>query len=254
MEDNREAHEGGQLIEIRDLNYKKNGTEILRDVNLTLKDGEFAGILGPNGAGKSTLLKIIIGIIDDYSGTIEIDGMPHKEWLSRNVIGYLPQYEDIDRDFPISVTDIVLMGMYYKKRRFLGYRRSDIKVAEEAMKMVGIFEKRKRLAGTLSGGEFQRMLIARALSSGTNYLFLDEPEAGIDKKMISEFYSMLLQLNSTGKTILIVSHDIGAVTRECAYIICLNKKLHCHTPKDLIDAKVIKETYGDVMRIIDKDY
>lgn len=242
------------MIEIKDLNYKKNGLFILKDVNLTLNDGEFAGVLGPNGAGKSTLLKIIIGIINDFSGTITIDGLPQKEWLSRNVIGYLPQYEEIDRDFPITVKDIVLMGLYHRKRKFLGYTQTESKLADEAMEMVGIFEKKKQLAGTLSGGEFQRMLIARALASGTKYLFLDEPEAGIDKKMIADFYSMLLRLNSSGKTILIVSHDIGAVTRECAYIICLNKELHCHTPKDLIDAKMIKETYGDVMRIIDKDY
>jgi len=242
------------MIEIKNLNYKKNGIEILNDINLILSNGEFAGILGPNGAGKSTLIKIITGLINDYSGSIIIDGIERNDWLKKNMIGYLPQYETIDREFPATVTDIVLMGLYFKKRLFRPYTNNDVIKAQDAMRLVGIYDKRKQLVGTLSGGELQRVLIARAIVSEVKYLFLDEPEAGIDKKMIKEFYSMLLELNKKGITILIVSHDIGMVTNQCNYIICLNKKLHCHTPKDLVDAQIVKETYGDVMRIIDKDY
>ena len=242
------------MIEIKNLTYKAGNRILLENINLKLHDSEFAAIIGPNGAGKSTLLKIILGQLSYDRGEIMIDNIPHKKWLSDNQIGYLPQYESFDRQFPANATEIVLMGCARKKGIMRHFNNSDKLKAHEMLKSMNMYEKRNTRIGLLSGGELQRVLIARALISEGKYLFLDEPEAGVDKRQIEGFYSLLKRINNGGKTILLVSHAIGMMTHHSKYIICLNRTLHCHTQSDLINANMIKEAYGDVMQLIDKEY
>lgn len=242
------------MIEIRHLYYSAGNRLILEDINLTLHDNEFAAIIGPNGAGKSTLLKIILGQLPYKQGSITIDGAEHSEWLSNNLIGYLPQYENFDRDFPATVMDIVLMGLAGLKGMFRRFSNDDKRKAENMLNKLHIGHLNNKRIGLLSGGELQRVFIARALVGGSRYLFLDEPEAGVDKSQIEAFYRLLKEINMNDTTILLVSHDIGMMTQHSKYIICLNKKLHCHEQSELINANMIKETYGDVMQLINKEY
>lgn len=241
------------MIEIKHLSYRAGNRLILEDINLTLQDNEFAAIIGPNGAGKSTLLKIILGQLPYKKGSITIDGIEQSLWLKDNIIGYLPQYEVFDRDFPATASDIVLMGLAGKgiMKRF---SKSDISRAEDMLKKLNVGHLQYKRIGLLSGGELQRVFIARALVGGSRYLFLDEPEAGVDKTQIESFYALLKQINSNNTTVLLVSHDIGMMTQNSKYIICLNRKLHCHEQSELINANMIKETYGDVMQLINKEY
>ncbi len=242
------------MIQVKNLTYKINNKIILDNINLTLEENEFAAIIGPNGAGKSTLIKIILNIIKDYEGEILIDGVNNKEWLKNNIIGYLPQYEQFNRDFPAKAIDIVLMGIAGKKGLFKHFSKDDIKRAKKIMKQVNVLHLRNHLIGSLSGGELQRVFIARALISDSQYLILDEPEAGVDSSKIHGFYDIITDLNKQGKTILLISHDIGMVSHYSRFMICINKKLHCHTQTELLNAEIIKKTYGDVMCLVEKEY
>lgn len=242
------------MISIKNLNFKINNREILSNISLDIHKGEFAAIIGPNGAGKSTLIKIILGLIKGYEGLIYIENEPHLEWLKKNIIGYLPQKEFFDRSFPADVIDIVLMGLAGKVGLFKKFSKEDYKKAELALEKVNMLQLKNQSIGELSGGQFQRILLARALVSDPDYIFLDEPEAGVDRKTIESFYKILVDLNKEGKTIILVSHDINIITKYCNYLICLNRTLHCHNQTELLNSEILKKTYGDVIQLIEQKY
>lgn len=242
------------MISIKDLTFKINNREILSNINLDIHKGEFAAIIGPNGAGKSTLIKIILGLIKGFEGKISIEGKPHTEWLKENIIGYLPQKEFFDRSFPATVIDIVLMGLAGKVGLFKRFTKKDYEQAINALKKVDMQSMINANIGELSGGQYQRVLLARALVSDPDYIFLDEPEAGVDRKTIESFYNILVSLNKEGKTILLVSHDINIITKYCNYLICLNRTLHCHNQTELLNSEILKKTYGDVIQLIEQKY
>ena len=240
------------MIIIKDLNYYVNHTPILVNINLELARGEFASIIGPNGAGKSTLIKIILGLIPGFRGEILINGEKQKTWLRRNIIGYMPQKEQFDRNFPATATDIVLMGIAGKKGLFTYFNKADKAAAHQIMESTGVYRHKDNYIGSLSGGELQRVLLARALISKPEYLFLDEPDANVDKDGVAHFYALLNELHAGGKTILMVSHDIHNTSRFCSQLICLNKTLHCHTKPELLNAEIMQKTFGDVLQIIER--
>jgi zinc transport system ATP-binding protein len=242
------------MIDIRNLNYTVQNKTILQDINLTIQGGEFVAMLGPNGAGKSTLLKIILGLIRDYSGQILIEQKPHFEWLRKNIIGYLPQSEQFDTDFPATALEIILMGYAGIRGLFHSLTQQDRDKALQCLQTVGLSGKENYYIGHLSGGEYQRVMLARALITDSNILFLDEPEANLDKSGVSDFFELLKTLNERGKTIVVVSHDINILSKYTNYLICLNKTLHCHDKMELLNADVIKKTYGEIARLIEKDY
>lgn len=240
------------MIELKDVNYRIGNTEILRDINLVIEKGEMAAIIGPNGAGKSTLLRIILGMVAGFTGEVLIEGQPQREWLRDNACGYLPQHEQFDRNFPATVEEIVLMGASRRRGLFRTFTREDRREVLALLERVGLAGFGDKLIGDLSGGERQRAFLARALLSGTGYLFLDEPEAGVDRSGVSLFYNILNELHDEGKTILTVSHDIANTVNTCSMLICLNRTLHCHTRPELVTADIIHRTYGEVMRIIER--
>lgn len=242
------------MIEIKQLNYSIGDKPILINIDLTIEDGEFAAIVGPNGAGKSTLVKIILGLITDYSGTIRIDGKPHQEWLHDNLIGYLPQSERFDRAFPAKAIDIVLMGIAGKIGLGRRFSKQDKLLAVNTMELTGVLQQKNQYIGTLSGGEWQRVLLARALITGANYLFLDEPEASVDRTGVKDFFSLLADLNKQGKTIITISHDLHMLSDYCKHLICLNHTLHCHAETELVSAEILHRTFGDAVHLIEKDY
>lgn len=240
------------MIEVENLNYYIDNKIILKDINFKINRGDFTSIIGPNGAGKSTLLKVILGLINSYKGTIRIDGEPHKSWLKKNIIGYVPQKEQFANDFPATVTDIVLMGLAGRKGLFRGFSAADKKHAIRVMEEVEIDRFKDSYIGTLSGGEFQRVLLARAIICDAAYIFLDEPETSVDRRGVAHFYELLARINREGRTILIVSHDVNTTVEFASTIICLNKTLHCHDKPELLNSEIIKKTYGDVIRLIER--
>lgn len=242
------------MIEIAGLSYQIGSTLILEDINLSIQDGEFTAIIGPNGAGKSTLVKLILGFLPLQSGSIQIDGIPHLQWLKRNPVGYLPQHEEFDRRFPASALDIVLLGLAAELPlgcRFKASHRQRALQALETTKTAGLAKAR---LGSLSGGELQRVWLARALVSESKYLILDEPEASVDQPGVQSFFSLLRDLNQAGKTIITISHDLQTLSEYCSFLVCLNRRLHCHTKTELINAEIIHKTFGEAVRLIEKEY
>ncbi|MBE0523423.1 MAG: ABC transporter ATP-binding protein [Methanosarcinales archaeon] len=218
------------VILLKDVWVHYDSIKVLEGVNLTLRQHDFLGIIGPNGGGKSTLLKVILGLIKPSRGTIRVLGDTPQN--SRKYIGYVPQYSLFDPDFPISVWDVVLMGRLGQAGLFKKYSKDDKKMALDALTMVDMLEYKDRQIGNLSGGQRQRVFIARALAANPKLLLLDEPAAGIDTLVQTEFYELLEKLK-TKMTIIMVSHDISAVSVYVDKIACLNHKLFYHDSKEL---------------------
>ena len=217
-------------VEIKNIFVRYDENPVLEDVSLCVPAGEFLGIIGPNGGGKTTLLKVMLGLVKPDSGSVQIFGSAISE--NHHFVSYVPQYSLFDLDYPISVLDVVLTGRLNKKKMFGRYGKEDSEIAIQSLELVGLENHRDRLAGELSGGEKQRALIARALAKRPKILLLDEPTASIDAATGVNFYSILQSLNEN-MTIILVSHDIGAVSQNVNKIACLNKNLVFHDSKEL---------------------
>ena len=239
------------MIQIENLTYQKGARIILENINLTIGKGEFVSLIGPNGAGKSTLMKIILGVLNGYEGTVLIDGCDHRRWVRRHNFGYVPQKESFDPLFPATVSDAVKLGLM-KRRLFLP--RDAKKRTAAALEFVGLPGFESRFIGELSGGEFQRVLLARAVAADSDYFFLDEPEANVDKKGVSMLYSILTRLKEEGKTVVNISHDLQTAVAASDTIVCLNKTLHSHTKPELLSAETVRRTFGNAVRLLEKDH
>jgi len=218
------------VIEIKNLNFSYNNQPVLRDVNLTLHQGDFVAMIGPNGGGKTTLLKLMLGLLNAGSGDVRIFNKPPQAVSHR--IGYVPQDVHVNKNFPISVLDVVLMGKLRPGRGWSRHSQQDRQAAINALDQVEMKKFRDQRIGELSGGQKQRVFVARALVTDPELLFLDEPTASIDTKGQNEFYALLKELNKT-ITILIVSHDLMVISGSIKSVICVNQKLHYHGHAEL---------------------
>jgi len=228
-----------EVIRLDDVWVKYGDLTILEDINLSVQNLDFLGIIGPNGGGKTTLLKVILGLIKPARGKVTVLGNPPEK--SRRFVGYVPQITQFDRDFPITVLEVVLMGRLGRKG-FLGkYSEEDKKTAHEALESVEMLELKNRQVGKLSGGQLQRVLLARALATDPRILLLDEPTASIDEPTKTELYELLKNLNKK-ITIILVSHDIGVISSYVDKIACLNRRLFYHGSKE-IEMETIEKTY-----------
>jgi zinc transport system ATP-binding protein len=232
-------------IEIRDLWVTFNHQPVLEEVTLAIEANACVGILGPNGAGKSTLLKVILGLIAPDRGEVRVFGEdPHQARHRGNLIGYLPQRPLSNPRFPVSVLDVVLMGRY--GRIGLGRRpkREDRDAARSHLALMGIPHLADRPIGEVSGGEQQRVFIARALALNPRLLILDEPTISLDACSQDELYELLNRLKEELKlTVILVSHDIGAVATHVDDIVCLNRRVHVHQPPP-IGRLALENTFG----------
>ena len=228
------------IIEIEHLYVMRGRQLALEDINLIVNRLDFLGIIGPNGGGKTTLLKTIIGLIKPDRGKLLITGLPPAK--ARYKCGYVPQFTVFDKQYPIDVWDVVLMGRLGKAGLFRRYSRRDKNDAEWALDMVDMSPFRNRPIGELSGGQLQRVIIARALVSRPEVLLLDEPTASIDTQTAASFYNLLNELNKE-LTIIIVSHDIGAISSYVRSLACLNRKLFYHGSEEL-SPEIVEATYG----------
>ncbi|MDZ7809517.1 MAG: metal ABC transporter ATP-binding protein [Arhodomonas sp.] len=219
----------------------------LDDVSLEVGDREFLGIVGPNGSGKSTLLKVILGLMRPSRGRVRVLGVSPRR--AKRSLGYVPQYAGFSRGFPISVRDVVLSGTLGPWQ--LGPRYGDARraKAEAAMDEAEVGDLAERSIGALSGGQLQRVLIARALAVGPRILLLDEPTASIDPRAERAFFGLLKRLNER-MTIVVVSHDIGFVSEYVTHVACLNRELVCHTAEPLAP-DMLERLYGHPVRMVD---
>ena len=235
-----------EVVKLEGVWVQYNGVPILEGINLAIEQDDFLGIIGPNGGGKTTLLKVILGLISPSHGKVSVLGKPPEK--SRSKIGYVPQHNLFDRDFPISVGDVVLMGRYGKSGLFRRYSSEDRRATQDALQTVGMLDYKDRQMGKLSGGELQRIFIARALVAEPRLLLLDEPTASVDPAMQTDFYELLEKLKKQ-MAIVLVSHDISAVSIYVDKLACLNRQLHYHGSKE-ITPEILEATYKCPVQMI----
>ncbi len=234
------------VITLEDVFFSYGGPLVLEHVSLEVKQGEFLGLVGPNAGGKSTLLKVVLGLLEPLSGRVSVLGKRPSE--GRAAIGYVPQRAAFSREFPISVEHAVLMGRLGKTRLMGGYRARDREVARHSMREAEILDLARRRLSTLSGGQLQRVLVARALACDPQILILDEPTANIDLRVETDIFDLLKQLNLR-MTIVIVSHDIGFISQYVTRVACLNRTLMCHQTS-AINGDLIAQLYGAPVRMV----
>ena len=228
-------------LEISKLNVYYGDDCALEDISLKVEEREFLGIIGPNGGGKTTLLKAILGLIQPQSGEILIFGDTGEK--ARRSIGYVPQFSRFDRRFPIRVEEVVLMGRLAGRTPWLvRYDARDREIVEALLKKLELADLKDRQIGQLSGGQLQRVLIARALAVEPRILILDEPTASVDSASKTRIYDILKELNQE-ITILIVTHDLSAVSSNIDKIACLNRQLYYHGRSEL-EAGLVEKVYG----------
>jgi len=237
---------GSDVVRLEDVWVSYDGTAALDGINLRVSEHDFLGIIGPNGGGKSTLLKVLLGLVTPSRGMVTVLGNPPEK--SRNKVGYVPQHSNFDRNFPVSVQDVTMMGRYGKTGLLRRYNSSDRQAAEKALSRVGMLGHAGAQIGQLSGGQQQRAFIARALVAEPELLLLDEPMASVDSAMQTEFYELLEDLKKE-MTIIMVSHDIGAVSVFVDKIACLNVQLYYHGSRE-ITPEILEATYKCPVQLI----
>jgi zinc transport system ATP-binding protein len=229
------------VVELDNICFSYNGEPVLEDVSLRVPAGDFLAVFGPNGSGKTTLLKILLGLLQPGRGRARVLGTVPQRAASR--IGYVPQHVHVAPDFPVTVEDVVLMGLVHARRRSWRYSRDDRSRARRALERVEMLDYRSRIVSQLSGGQLQRVIIARALVSDPELLLLDEPTSDIDPHGTFCFYEFLERLNRH-MTIVIVSHDIHIIATRVKSIACVNRRLH-HNNRPGLTPDMLALMYGE---------
>ncbi len=235
-----------KLIDIDHVTAAYGNKTVLRDISLTIWKDDFLGIIGPNGGGKTTLLKVILGLLPPVSGVIRFYEDARSVPSLR--IGYLPQLNNIDKKFPISVREVVTSGLASEKPLFRSYSASQKQRVEEVLGKMGLEDLANRAIGELSGGQLQRVLLGRSIVSRPQVLILDEPNSYVDKRFESHFYKLLDEINKESAVIL-VSHDIGTVLAMVKNIACVNETLHYHPGAD-VSEEWLGEKYACPIELI----
>jgi zinc transport system ATP-binding protein len=213
---------------------------VLEGINLRIKEGDFLAIIGPNGGGKTVLLKVILGLLTPDRGQVRVFGKPpHK---ARGQIAYVPQYPRFDATFPIRVLDVVLMARLHGRMLGNRFTAEDCRRAREALAEMGMADAADKQIGRLSGGQLQRVLIARALALDAKFLILDEPTASLDPQIAGNLYERL-KSSSQDIAVIVVSHDIGVISHHVKTVACMNRRLHYHASKEITE-EMIEATYG----------
>ncbi len=233
------------ILSIQDLSYAYAQKPVLTNVQFEMGQGDFVAVIGPNGGGKSTFIKLIMGLIQPDSGTIRLFGEPVES--GRRLVGYLPQFQNVDLDYPILVEEVVLMSLL-QGNWLRSIRRKDRQLAWDVLEKVGILHLKDRPLSALSGGEKQRVFLARALVNQPKLLILDEPTTSVDIQAEQSLYRLLQDLHQS-LAILMVSHDLSAVSQLVNKIACLNQKMVFHQTKELT-AQDLEEVYGCPVALI----
>lgn len=235
-------------IQFDHLHFSYGAAPILEDVSFTIEEREFAAVIGPNGGGKTTMLKLILGLIEPQAGYVTVFGQ--RPVASRRRIGFMPQHPGLDPQFPVTVTDVVLLARLGSGHRFGRYGDADRAAARRALDAVGLHGLGDRSYSQLSSGQRQRVLIARALASEPEILLLDEPSANLDPSVQDDLYELLHRLNEK-LTVLVVSHDVGFVSKYVGKVVCVNRRVVLHEAS-AVKGELTSILYGDLeMRVVD---
>lgn len=243
-----------KIVSVKNLFFGYDEKLILEGINIDIYKGDYLGIVGPNGSAKSTLLKLILGLLKLQKGSIEVFGRDIKEFKDWGKVGYVPQKANsFNSSFPATVEEVVSANLFPKIGLFKSIKKKDREKAYEILKIVGMQDYKDRLIGNLSGGQQQKVFIARTLISEPQIIFLDEPTVGIDVDSQKEFYDLLERLNrEMDITIVMVSHDIGAITQRVNRIACMgDKKLLVHNKCCKVPfGEALSRFYGDKMNML----
>lgn len=247
------------IIRLENINHSYENRQVLKNVNLSIDQGTFMGLIGPNGGGKTTLIKIILGLIKPDSGNIYLLDQPIDKFKDWNRIGFVSQKANtFNKGFPATVFEVVAMGLTAKVGYFRFFKKEHKEKVLEAIHLVGMEEYTYDNIGKLSGGQQQRVFIARALVSNPLLLILDEPTVGIDYKNVEKFYRLLHELNTKENlTLLLVTHDTGAMTQYATNIVCLNQTLHFHgnsSEYSALSQEQLSKIYGHPVQLVVHDH
>ncbi len=238
-------------VEVHDLTVAYHARPVLWDIDFQLPKGKLIAIMGPNGAGKSTLLKTMLDLIPASSGWVKIYGQPYA--AMRQCVGYVPQRESVDWDFPTSALDVVCMGRYGKLGWFKRPAQQDWQLSQDYLSKVGMADFAHRQISQLSGGQQQRVFLARALAQEAQIYMMDEPFAGVDAVTEKAIVNLLFELRSQGKTVLVVHHDLQTVTEYFDWILLINLRLIAVGPtSQVFQEENLRKTYGGRLAILTK--
>jgi manganese/zinc/iron transport system ATP- binding protein len=236
-------------LEVHDLTVAYHNKPVLYGVDLAVPEGQLVGIIGPNGAGKSTFIKAVMGLLAPSAGWVKIFGKPYSENCHR--VGYVPQRESVDWDFPVSVMDVVLMGRYGRLRLAQRPGKADREIARDCLDKVKMLPFANRQIGNLSGGQQQRVFLARALAQESDLYLMDEPFVGVDAATEAAIITLLRELKARGKTLLVVHHDLASAKEYFDQLILLNMRLVAYGPTaDVFKPDILQTTYGGRLTIL----
>ncbi len=239
------------LLELHDVTVAYGRRPVLWNIDLTIKDSCLFGIIGPNGAGKSTLLKAALGLVPMTGGTVSFFGHPFGAVRQR--VGYVPQRETVDWDFPVTVGDVVLMGTYARLGWFRRPGRRERRLAHDCLARVGLEEVVDRQIGRLSGGQQQRVFLARALAQEADAYLLDEPFAGVDARSQETIFKVLAELRDAGRLVVVVHHDLRTAAAWFDQVALIDRRLVAAGPTaDVLTPDNLERTYAGQVEVLDE--
>jgi zinc transport system ATP-binding protein len=243
------------VLKIEHVSFRYERENVLEDINLAVPKSAFLGIVGPNGSGKSTLLKCVLGVLKPQQGNIYLFGTPIESFKDWHRIGFVSQKANsFNTGFPATVYEVVASGLTAKRGMFRFFTKKDRQAVLEAIEAVGMSDFSRQNIGELSGGQQQRVFIARAIVSKPELLILDEPTVGVDIHHVQSFYNMLDELNRRlGITLVLVTHDIGTITKKVTHVACLNKHLYFHGKAEEFEKlgeQALSQFYGHSLHVL----
>ena len=237
------------VLEIHDLTVSYERKPVLWNIDLSIPKGSLVGVIGPNGAGKSTLIKAVMGLLPLSSGYVKLMNKNLDE--VRDKISYVPQRESVDWDFPISVFEVVLMGRYGKMGLMRRPSKKDKEIALQSLEQVGMSAFASRQISQLSGGQQQRVFLARALAQEADLYLMDEPFVGVDAATESAIITLLREMRETGKTVIVVHHDLQSAVEYFDWVVLLNMRLVASGPtRTTLTRILLEETYGGRLTVL----
>jgi zinc transport system ATP-binding protein len=238
------------VIELADVDFGYTASPVVEDISLTIDEGEYVAVVGPNGSGKSTLMRLMLGLLRPDSGVAKLFGEPSHQFDDGARIGYVAQHASASKEMPITVREVVKMGRF----PHVGFGRlsaADWAIVDDALETVGMSAFADRRVTQLSGGQRQRAFIARALAGEADLLVLDEPTVGVDAESVEAFYDLLESLNDDGITVLLIEHDLSAVTEHAERVVCLNREIYFDGPtSEFVDSDALARAFGTAANVV----
>ncbi|MBO4249005.1 metal ABC transporter ATP-binding protein (plasmid) [Halomicrobium sp. IBSBa] len=244
------ANSTESIVELSGVDFGYTSTLVVEDISLRIDPGEYVAIVGPNGSGKSTLMKLLLGLVRPDEGIARLFGEPSHEFDDGSRLGYVAQHASASKEMPITVREVVKMGRF----PHVGFGRlsgADWVIVDEALATVGMTAFADRRVTQLSGGQRQRAFIARALAGEADLLVLDEPTVGVDMESVEAFYDLLDSLHDNGITVLLIEHDLGAVTEHAERVVCLNREIYFDGPaSEFVESDALARAFGTTANLL----